>query len=196
MPQSARMLVVGALASAAVVPGCAAENPVPKGDPIPGTDIVSCGDVLIGAAAPAGSITDSSLDASGSRTLLEGSIIWQASCPQDESDAQTQFVVERVTLYRDDAGFPGERLGSAAFDVRGTVSCADRSTTEIAGASKSQQFAPTEVADLSNLCAEHAAMPTGMPLFVHVELDGSATTCSAEEFPLLFRSKVGVACAM
>ena len=178
--------------AATTILGCAAQNPIPDGQPIPGTDIVSCGDDLL-AADPAGAL-EPMVDASGSTSLLGGTIVLQASCPHDESNAQTEFIFDHVTLYRDDAGEPGAMLGTTEANVRGIVSCGDRVTTQIGGASKSQAIDPVGVTDLKGLCAERAAMPTGSPLYVQVEITGHATTCSTTMSSLLFRSKSFVTC--
>jgi hypothetical protein len=95
-------------------------------------------------------------------------------------------VLDQMTLYRDDAGYPGDEIGTSGIDVRGVVTCPHQSET--------QSLEAVVAVDLAALCVEHAATPTGSPLYVQVEVTGRATNCSAEEEPLLFRTKVQVGC--
>jgi hypothetical protein len=193
----ARVFSFGALAVASVAPlvlGCGNENPIPEGEPIPDTGILSCGDDQIGLAAPSGGLSNTLVEVSESASVLSGSVIWQASCPSEESDGQIELSLERITIHRNDAGYPGEELGSADFDMAIVLSCSDRATSQIGGTSETRELGPIEVVSLSGLCAQYAEMPTGMPLFVHVEATGVATTCSAEQSPLVFQSKTGVDC--
>lgn len=189
------LFIIATLVSSSLpIAGCSTQNPIAAGETIPGTEITSCADDLSGMANPSGSISISSLKSSAASTVLEGKILWQASCPHDESDAETELVLDKMTFYRDDAGYPGDLIGEVDFDAHGVVSCADRDTTSIGGTTKSQPFGPQEVLDLNGLCVEYSEMPTGHPIYVQVEVTGHATTCSSTESSLLFLSRAGIEC--
>jgi hypothetical protein len=185
---SASILLVATLSL-----GCSAKNPVAKGELIPNTQIQSCGDDLDTLANPAGAF-DATATVSATKTELAGKIYWQASCPTTDSTAQTEFSMTTATIYKNDAGYPGDKLGSVPVKLRAIASCADRMTTQIGGITKSDALEPFAITDLAALCDDFKKNPTGAPLFIQVELSGTSTACSSNEYPLLFRSKVGVNC--
>ncbi len=173
--------------------GCGSTaNDVPEGQAIAGTEIVSCGDELAGAA-PAGGI-DGSIVVASTGSTFEATASWQATCPKGESDAQTQFDLAHLTVYRSEGGYPGEKLGERDVAMRGVVSCAQRTNLAIAGATVKSPMSTLEVPDLTAMCTAFEAAPTGAPLWAIVELTGRATTCSNTQSNLLFRSKVAVKC--
>lgn len=181
--------------SLACVAACGGnENPIDEGQPIPESGIVSCGDELIGLAAPTGALTGGALVVSSSETRLDATLLAQASCPKGESSAETEYSFEKLTLYRDDAGYPGEAIGSAPFTIKAKLSCTARSSTQIAGTTQGVPLGPPDVPSLVALCAERAKAPTGSPLYAHVELTGRTITCSSTKADLLIRSKVPVSC--
>lgn len=183
------------IACATALAACAAnENPVDEGQPIPESGIVSCGDELIGLAAPTGALTGGTLVVSASETRLDATLMAQASCPKGESSAESEYSFEKLTVYRDDAGFPGEAIGSAPFTIKAKLSCTARSSTQIGGTTQEVPLGPPEVPSLMALCKERATMPNGSALYAHVELTGRAVTCSSTKTDLLIRSKVPVTC--
>jgi hypothetical protein len=180
-----------------VVVGCgAAKNPISNGSPIPGTSITSCGDDLLEAnqANPSGT-ADVSLSVATSQTLVAGTIAWQADCPAEiESSDMTQFTVGSIAIYKDDAGFPGDQIGTTSVSLTSSVSCANRSIVQIPGVTQTQTLAATPISDLTSLCAQYKAAPTAAPLFVQVEFSGQATSCSNQTTSLLLRSQASVSC--
>lgn len=178
---------------AILVAGCAAKNPVPANQPISGSDILSCGDDLIGEANPAGAIEVATLTSSSTQTSITGQIDWQAACPTDPpSSGQVEWVLDTMTIYRDDAGYPGEPIGSLDFQQQEVLSCSDSSA--IGGLFVSQPFGPLDVVSLHDLCSEYQQSNPGGPLYVQVEVTGHSTTCSSAVAPLTFRTQAGVEC--
>lgn len=181
----------GAAAAAAVL-GCAGtENSIEEGEPIPNTSITSCGDALIQSAPPTGTF-EADLVVGEVETTFGGSMIWQASCPGEETEttAQVEFTMTTLRVLDDDAGYPGAEIGTTPTSFGTVLTC----TGAAPGTTETGELPTTTVPHLGDLCAEFQAMPTGMPLFVHIELVGTAITCSNEEFPVLIRRKVGVGC--
>jgi hypothetical protein len=187
MPASA--VVLAALMSV----GCAGdENTIEEGQPIPNTSLLSCGDALKGDMAPPTGSLDGVLTADSSETTFQGSVIWQASCPGAESETRVQieYAMTELTILEDDAGYPGDRIGSTAVSFGAVLTCVGAAP----GVTETEELGAIAVTSVADACAEFEAMPTGMPLYVQIELTGSATTCSNDEFPILFRRKSGVEC--
>jgi len=168
------------------------ENPVPRGDPIPDTSIVSCGDDLLGQAPPTGTFNNGTLTVGESGTTFAAEMIWQASCPGKETDpaAQTEYDIDEIALNEDDAGYPGAEIAISPVTLGAVVTCEGAAP----GISETEEIDPVEVTDLGELCEEYLSQPTGSPLYVHVALIGIAVTCSNEEFPLEIIRKVSVDC--
>ncbi len=187
------LLTAATLGAAVLTAGCGGtDSATEAGEPIPGTGITSCGEDLADHAPPTGYF-EGTLTVGEAETTFQASVLWQASCPGKETDtaAATEYVMTTLRVLEDDAGSPGAPIGETEISLEAVVTCEGAAP----GVSDRAEVPTTTVQSLAAQCAEHlAAPPTGSPLHVQVELEGVATTCSAEEFTIVFRRQIQVDC--
>jgi hypothetical protein len=162
-----------------------------RGEPIPGTGIVSCGEAMATVAPPSGHFVADDL-AGMAESVLEGSITWQASCPEKRVDypVETEFELNRFRVLTDDAGSPDLLIDEGSTDFGAILTCKGIG----GGQSEQTPIDGLMVQGIDGLCVEQANDPFAGPLHIHVELEGRGTTCSNDSFDLSFRSKVKVLC--
>lgn len=171
--------------------GCdSSDGGVAGGDPIAGTSITSCGDDLRDAAPPTGAF-EGTLTVTDLGTTFQASVVWQPGCPDQETETvvRTEYVLTTLRILEDDAGSPGQVVSETAIRLEAVATC-----TGAADEPDRDELPATTVPSLSDACAAHLAGGRPGPPFMQVELEGTATTCSADEHPVLFRRQLAAHC--